>query len=317
MRADRLVAILLMLQQRHKVTADEVAAELEISPRTARRDLEALGMAGLPVYSVSGRQGGWRLAGGGRTDLSGLTAAEAQALFLVAGPSAATTPELKAALRKLVRALPEQFRPAAEQAASAVVIDERAWDSPAPRRPAPPMLATVQQAVVEGHQLLLEYTARDRERTERVVEPLGLAAKGRSWYLVADTQAGRRSFRVDRIVAATPTGRPVTKPEGFDLGEAWALISDKVHELRTPVIAEGLAEPRHVSILGFVLGPRLRVGATRADGRVEVTIRGHSPQSLQGELGGFGASVEITTPAELREGLAAIGRELVALYSER
>jgi len=314
MRADRLVAILLMLQQRQKVTADEVAAELEISPRTARRDLEALGMAGLPVYSVAGRQGGWRLAGGGHTDLSGLNAAEAQALFLVAGPSAATTPELKAALRKLVRALPEQFRPAAEKAATAVLIDERSWDRPALRRPAPPMLAAVQQAVVEGQQLLLEYTARDRERTKRVVEPLGLAAKGPSWYLVADTEAGRRSFRVDRIVAATPTGRPVTRPEGFDLGEAWALISDKVNELRAPIVAAGLAEPQLVTILTFVFGPRLHAGATRDDGRVEVTIRGHSLQSLQGELGGFGAGVEVITPPELREALARVGKELVALY---
>ena len=314
MRADRLVAILLMLQQRQKVTADEVAAELEISPRTARRDLEALGMAGLPVYSVAGRQGGWRLAGGGRTDLSGLTASEAQALFLVAGPSAATTPELKAALRKLVRALPEQFRTAAEQAQSAVLIDERSWNRPAPRRAAPPMLATVQQAVVEGQQLLLEYTARDRSHTERIVEPLGLAAKGPSWYLVADTEAGRRSFRVDRIVAATVTGRPVTRPEGFDLGEAWALISDRVNELRAPIVAEGLAEPTLITILTFVFGGRLHAGATRDDGRVEVTIRGHSLQSLQGELGGFGAGVEVVAPPELRASLAKVGRELVALY---
>ena len=83
MRADRLVAILLMLQTKGRVTAQQVAEELEISERTARRDLEALGMAGLPVYSQQGRNGGWMLAGGGRTDLSGLTADEATALFLV------------------------------------------------------------------------------------------------------------------------------------------------------------------------------------------------------------------------------------------
>src|SRR6476469_4570771 len=86
-RADRLVAILLLLQQRGQVKAAEVAEELEVSERTARRDLEALGMAGIPIYSQQGRNGGWRLAGGGKTDLSGLNAAEARALFLVAGPS--------------------------------------------------------------------------------------------------------------------------------------------------------------------------------------------------------------------------------------
>ena len=135
MRADRLVAILLMLQARGQVTAAEVATELEVSERTARRDLDALGMAGLPIYSRQGRNGGWQLAGGGRTDLSGLTASEARALFLVAGPASAATPEVKAALRKLVRALPEPFRDSAEAASTAVIVDPHGWDRPtAPRR---------------------------------------------------------------------------------------------------------------------------------------------------------------------------------------
>src|SRR3954462_5786420 len=128
-RADRLVAILLMLQSRGQVTAAEVAAELEISERTARRDLDALGMAGLPVFSQQGKGGGWKLAGGGRTDLSGLTADEARALFLVAGPSSSATPQVKAALRKLVRALPEPFRDDTEAASGAVVFDPCTWDS--------------------------------------------------------------------------------------------------------------------------------------------------------------------------------------------
>jgi predicted DNA-binding transcriptional regulator YafY len=115
-RADRLVAILLLLQQREQVTASEVALELEVSERTARRDLDALAMAGVPVTSMQGRGGGWRLAlGGARTDLSGLTASEARALFLVAGPA---TPAVKAALGKLVRTLPEPFLEQAEAAAT-------------------------------------------------------------------------------------------------------------------------------------------------------------------------------------------------------
>src|SRR5437588_13053620 len=97
MRADRLVAVLLVLQARGRVTAAELADELEVSERTARRDLEALGMAGVPVYSQAGRGGGWSLIGGARTDLTGLNAAEARALFLLAGPSSPATPALKAA----------------------------------------------------------------------------------------------------------------------------------------------------------------------------------------------------------------------------
>ncbi|MGI8755427.1 MAG: helix-turn-helix transcriptional regulator [Acidimicrobiales bacterium] len=170
MRADRLVAILLLLQQRDQVTAAEVAAELEVSERTARRDLDALGVAGLPIYSIQGRNGGWRLLGGGTTDLSGLTAPEARALFLVAGPASTATPEVRAALRKLVRALPEPFRADAEAASGAVVVDPGGWDGTAPyRSPAPPLLDAVQQAVIGAQQLHLTYIARDGTTSERAI----------------------------------------------------------------------------------------------------------------------------------------------------
>ena len=111
MRADRLVATVLLMQSRGRVTAAELAAELGVSVATARRDLEALSGAGVPVYPQQGRGGGWQLVGGARTDLSGLTAAEAQALFLLAGPAASIAPEVKSALRKLVRALPAHSGP--------------------------------------------------------------------------------------------------------------------------------------------------------------------------------------------------------------
>src|SRR5436190_10563265 len=119
MRADRLVAVLLLMQARGRVTAAELADELEISVATARRDLEALSAAGVPVYPQAGRGGGWSLVGGARTDLTGLTASEAQALFLFAGPAASVAPAVRSALRKLVQALPGTFRADAEAAASA------------------------------------------------------------------------------------------------------------------------------------------------------------------------------------------------------
>src|SRR5215218_9791742 len=110
MRADRLVATLLVLQARGRVTAAELAGELEVSVATARRDLEALSTAGIPVYPQPGRGGGWSLVGGARTDLSGLSASEAQALFLLVGPAAAGSDDARSALRKLVQALPRTFR---------------------------------------------------------------------------------------------------------------------------------------------------------------------------------------------------------------
>jgi predicted DNA-binding transcriptional regulator YafY len=314
MRADRLVAILLMLQTKGRVTAAQVAEELEISERTARRDLDALGMAGIPVYSQQGRNGGWMLAGGGRTDLSGLSAAEARALFLVAGPASTATPELRAALRKLVRALPEPLRNEAEAAGSAIVVDETRWDGPATPRPTPPHLDPLQQAVIDAEQVSLGYIARDGEPSTRDVHPLGLATKGNVWYLVADTDAGMRTFRVDRVQSVERLGRPAVRPEGFDLAEAWQLVTTEVDKLRAPVRVSAVVDPTYVRWLRGAIGNRVRIGGAREDGWVEVEIRGHHPESVAADLAGFGGRIEVIEPAEVRDRLQALGEELVARY---
>lgn len=315
MRADRLVATLLLLQSKGRVTAAEVAAELEVSERTARRDLEALGMAGIPVYSQAGRGGGWSLLGGARTDLSGLTAAEARTLFLVAGPSSSATPEAKSALRKLVQALPETFRADAEAAASAVMLDPASWGD----RPAtpPPFLDELQRAVVDGIKVELGYTSREQVETTRVVSPLGLVQKGRTWYLVAGTAKGVRTFRVWRVRSVTPTAEPAERPDGFDLAETWAEVVAEMDRVRTASGVEALAEPDTVGALRFHWGTNLVVhddAPARADGRIPVTIGGPSWDAVVDQLAGYGGGLEVTSPAPARARLAEIGAQLVARY---
>ena len=212
MRADRLVATLLLMQSRGRVTAAELAEELEVSVATARRDLEALSAAGIPVYPQPGRGGGWSLLGGARTDLSGLTAAEAQALFLLVGPAAAVAPEAKAALRKLVRALPDTFRADAEAAASAVVIDPARWGEHGKQHS--DLVAALQFAVVRRRKVRMQYAKRPGQRSERRVSPLGLVDKDDIWYLIAGTETGQRTFRVDRITAAEVIDELLARVDG-------------------------------------------------------------------------------------------------------
>ena len=317
MRADRLVATLLLLQSRERVTAAEVAAELEVSERTARRDLEALSMAGIPVYPQPGRGGGWALVGGARTDLSGLKADEVRALFTVAGPAAAATPELKAALRKLIRALPEPFRAGAETVASSVVVDPGGWERS--RRPwQPPMLPPLQDALAAGEQVVIEYADREGKASTRTIHPLGLAMKGTVWYLVAGTQAGQRTFRVSRVRAVERTGEPAERPNGFDLDDAWKQIVANVDEMRTPYRVTALVDGDVVPILHWVFDRQLvEIGETHTDGRVEVTIGGHHVDQVAGQLAAFGNRVEVTGPPEAREHLARLGAELTATYAAR
>src|ERR687887_2587547 len=162
MRADRLVATLLLMQARGRVTAAELAEELEVSVATARRDLEALSAAGIPVYPQAGRGGGWSLLGGARTDLSGLNATEAQALFLLLGPAASAAPDIRSALRKLVRALPGTFRADAEAAAQAIVVDPTRWSEA--DRARPELGDALQAAVIRRRKVRLGDAKRGGER---------------------------------------------------------------------------------------------------------------------------------------------------------
>jgi predicted DNA-binding transcriptional regulator YafY len=312
MRADRLVATLLFLQARGRVTAAEVAAELEVSVKTARRDLEALSIAGIPVYSQAGRGGGWALVGGARTDLSGLTAAEARTLFLVAGPSSAVTPAAKAALRKLVRALPETFRAEAEKAASAIVLDPARWGGKAPSTP--PHLETLQQAVIEGVQIRLGYTDARGSVTERTVHPLGLVSKGTTWYLVGDTDAGRRTFRVWRVRSVELTGEAAVRPHGFDLQRAWDEIVAGLDERRGLRHVNALADPEAIKWLRAQFGTRVTFGETGHDGRIDVDIAFPAThEDPARELAAYADSLEVLAP-DVRERMAEFGLMLAARH---
>ncbi|MGH8997345.1 MAG: helix-turn-helix transcriptional regulator, partial [Acidimicrobiales bacterium] len=264
------------------------------------------------VYSPPGRGGGWSLLGGARTDLTGLTAAESRTLFLVAGPSSSATPEVKTALRKLVQALPETFRAEAESAASAVVLDPTSWGYD--NAPAPVHLDVLQRATVEGRQVRLGYVSRDETETERMVHPLGLVAKRSVWYLVANTDAGLRTFRLSRVRSVTVTEDPVERPEGFDLATTWKSVVEAVDERRGEATVTARADPEVVPLLRMVFGNRLSTVGTAPDGRVEMELAGMTGDSAAGQLAGFGARLEVIEPVEVRERLAVLGGELTRCY---
>jgi predicted DNA-binding transcriptional regulator YafY len=295
------------------VTAAEVAEELEISVRTARRDLEALAMAGIPVYSRPGRGGGWSLIGGARTDLTGLTGDEARALLLTVGSAASVPPSLRRAVGKLVQALPEPFRADADRVSEVTLVDDAAWGH-RPSPGVPELLEPLQHAVLEQRRVELGYDGPGRGPTNRVIDPWGLVIKAGVWYLVAGTEAGERTFRADRVTAVRLLEQPADRPEGFDLARAWRAMTVKLHEERFPVTARGLARPSALGTLRHVFADRIQVGPVGADGRHPVEVEGESVVALAAQLAGFTGPVEIHEPAEVRRELAAIGRRLVALY---
>jgi predicted DNA-binding transcriptional regulator YafY len=315
MRAERLVAALLLLQSRGRVTAAELADELEVSVATARRDLEALSGAGIPVYPQPGRGGGWSLLGGARTDLSGLTAPEAQALFVLLGPSAGILPEARSALRKLVRALPHPFRPDAEAAARAVVVDQAAWGER--DRVRPPLVEPLQAAVVRRRKVRLVYAGRSPvggRPSERTVDPWGLVAKDDVWYLVAGTDRGQRTFRLDRIVEAEVTELAAGRPDDFELNDAWRRVVDEVERRRSGASATVLVAATLVPGLQATFGRYAEVVGEEPDGRLRARVAAQSITAVAEQLAGWATMVEVVDPPEVVDELARIGAELVARY---
>jgi predicted DNA-binding transcriptional regulator YafY len=315
MRADRLVAALLVLQAKGRVTAEALAEELEVSIRTARRDLEALASAGLPVYAQPGRGGGWSLLGGARTDLSGLTGAEARALFLLAGPGASVAPEARAALRKLVRALPETFRAEAAGAAAAVVVVATRWGGATP--PSQPHVGALQGAVIERRQVRLDYADRRRHESTRTVHPLGLVRKGSAWYLVAGTEGGQRTFQVARIRSVVVLDERADRPEDFDLARAWASTVAVVEQDRRRVRAIVRAPAHAIGPLRERWGTDLRVVSDTGVGSVLIELAAAMPEMIAEQLAGWGARVEVIGPDVVREHLGRIGAELAERYGGR
>jgi predicted DNA-binding transcriptional regulator YafY len=296
------------MQARGRVTAAELATEPEVSVATARRDLEALSAAGIPVYPQPGRHGGWQLVGGARTDLSGLTDAEAQALFLLAGPAASTSGEVKAALRKLMRALPETYRTEAQAAADATVVDPSRWGEHPRDHPAE--VQQLQQAVVRRRSVRFRYKDSRRE-----ADPWGLIDKDGLWYLIAGTAKGRRTFRLDRVTDLEVTAGTFERPAGFTLDTAWDEVVGTIEERRSRTWATLLIPERFLWVLRDHFGRHCRPGDVLDDGRVRVQVGAPTPRDIARTLSGWGSAVEVLDPPAVREELARIGSELTTLYA--
>lgn len=311
MRADRLIAALLLLQARGRITAAELAAELEVSERTARRDLEALAMSGVPIYSQPGRGGGWQLVGGATTDLTGLSSGESRALFLALSGEVGHDPVLEGALRKLLMALPEDFRDGAQAAATAIRVDSSGWGQVGQRR-RPASVDVLSRLVVEGRQCVIAYRRPDDDRpADRLVHPLGLVTKRGVWYLVANTDRGRRTFRVDRIHRVDEHDDPVERPPGFDLDAAWEQIVTDVATRPGAISVRLRVRPDLVRPLRWLFASRFESVGQRPDGDVEVVVSGDSADAVAGMLAGFGAGIDpIDPPPVLVDELRRVAAEL-------
>ncbi len=323
MRSDRLLSILLLLQAHARLTAGQLASRLEVSERTILRDLDALSAAGVPVYAERGRHGGIALLPGYRTDVSGLTPAEARALFVFAGRGTLSElgleRDLQAALRKVMAALPEPRRPDALHAQERVVVDPRGWHRLADETARLPI---VQEALWNDRQLRIGYRASGQSvAREQVVHPWGVVAKAGVWYLIAAIGSEPRLYRVSRIEEAAILELPSERPARLDLDALWRRLRQRAEDRGPGVGVRLRVRPERAEMLlrfiaSQVSGPAEREPAPDASGWHVLRIPFVAEGAAQGALLGFGADVEVLSPVSLRQMFAETARRVLELYAE-
>lgn len=311
MRADRLLSILLLLQAHGRLSASELAERLEVSRRTIFRDLDALSGAGVPVATEKGPRGGAYLLDGYRTDLTGLTEPELEALLAFGGQGPASDlglgAELDQASRKLAVAA---GRRSAGRLQERVLIDSATWFR---GTRVPSHLARVQDALWSNRRLLLRYR-RDVDRVvERIVEPYGLVCKAGTWYMVAGVGGETRTYRVSRIEGAELTDETFTRPPGFDLRAVWATQVGRFVSGAPPRVAVRVRVAPDVSAqFSRMLGEQI----VERPGDGVVVLDFPACEVAVSPLAAFGDKVEVLSPQELRDRLGALGRHLAGMYGE-
>ena len=320
MRADRLLSILLLLQSRGRMTTRELAKRLDVTERTILRDMDALGVAGIPVTSERGASGGWMLVEDYRTNLTGLNPPEVQVLALTRPDRILADLGLDGAAEgafiKLLAALPSMGRRDAEYMRQRIYVDVTGWQR---YEEAIPCLPALQEAIWQDHKVELSYQRSDNVIVERLIDPLGLVAKGSVWYLVAVADGDLRTYRVSRIRSARVTNEPYVRPKDFDLAAYWE--QSKV-EYQANL-------PHYPAVLRTTSDQVERMRYAWRFARIEKVVPFDTPdtsshvkvhvmfEEIDGACEyvlGFGPRVEVLEPNELREKVVNLAKGVVSLY---
>jgi predicted DNA-binding transcriptional regulator YafY len=322
MRASRLLSVVLLLQDRGRLTAQQLADELGVSVRTVYRDIEALGEAGVPVYAELGAGGGYQLVDGYRTRLTGLTPQEAGSIFLAGVPSAAAELGLGAVLAtaelKLRAALPARLNRSVGEIKDRFHLDPAGWFRETETHP---HLSDLAHAVWERRHCRMRYLRwREPREVTREIAPLGIVLKAGVWYFVAVVDSSVRTYRVATILSLEVLPTTFERPSDFDLAAAWSeWATDFERRLHRASAVVRLA-PAALERIPYLMSRAMNRGVFSAlgppdpDGWTTVTLPIESVKHAHAELLKLGGDVEVVAPVELREMMVGSARAMVALY---
>jgi predicted DNA-binding transcriptional regulator YafY len=317
MRADRLISILLLLQTKGRMTAEQLAEKLEVSERTVYRDMDALSSAGIPVLADRGAKGGWRLLEEYRTDLTGLKESEIKALLV--SPSGKLLEDLgltrtaEDARAKLLAALPKVYRHNAMDVWNRIHIDTSTW------RQSQEKVASfeiLKEAIWSQHMLEMDYERADGEKKTRTVEPLGLVAKSGTWYFIASSEGDIRTYRVSRIQSAALTEATFERPNDFDLVQYWKSSTERFIKNLPKFAVHAEVSPKILPRLKFA-GRFVQVGEIgepNSEGWIPVKFSFETTTEAREYILGFSDQIKVTEPESLQVEIIKAAEATVAFH---
>jgi predicted DNA-binding transcriptional regulator YafY len=326
MRADRLVSMLMILQARGRLTAQELARELEVSERTIYRDITALSTAGVPIYAERGPGGGIALVERYRSNLTGLNKDEVQALFMLSVPTALSDlgldQDLKTALRKLAAALPDSLRPDERLARQQVYIDPQPWEQASPGSSLP-HLQNIQQALQTSRVIFVRYTSVLSPWVgvlEGELHPYGMVAKGGRWYIIGYLRDHIDVLRLDHLLEVRITEMPAQRPDNFNLITFWEAWCRATAENRPSFPVRVRVSPASLSYLPHLLGTEMPsqpfdAGEPDVDGWITLELNFEYHEQALERLLAFGGSIEVLEPLALRYSIRDYAEQILAVYS--
>ncbi|MES2569771.1 MAG: YafY family protein [Verrucomicrobiota bacterium] len=309
-RVDRLLALILFLQSRRVVTAEQMAAHFELSVRTIYRDLVALGQAGVPIVAEAGV--GYTLMRGYHLPPVNFTTGEASALvtgglLVEQFADMAVKTQMHSALLKVRAVLPRDFQ-------ERIARLERGLATTANvKAPAQADLSLLQHALANRRVLCFCYQGVGKtEPTERIAEPIGLIHYLERWHLIAWCRSSRdyRDFRTDRMTAVTALRETFTPREDFSVAQY--IRTMPAPKLRAQVRFTPLAADRAKREwwLGVLDDERVRDG-------IVLTLAAVDWESLVRWLLSFECEATVLTPDSLRRSLVAAARNTAAHHAEK
>jgi predicted DNA-binding transcriptional regulator YafY len=315
MRAGRLLSILMLLQLHRRLTAREIAERLEVSERTILRDMDALSAAGVPVYAQRGAGGGWVLPDDYRADVAGLSEPEVQALLAAQSQRLLADLGIEADARDAALKLLATVRGSSERATT---VERIHVDVPSWRRAAEPvpLLPLLQQALFNDRRVCMSYRRADGSRSERVVDPLGLVAKGHLWYLVALREGEIRTYRVSRIDTLELLDERITRPHDFNLAAWWSdsQASFLTRLPRYPVVLQVAPDVLHMLERPGGWMQVQAIGEPDAEGWVRLDLLFELPEDACRWVLMFGDRARIVEPADLRQRVIALAEAVLRVY---